>query len=187
MSDPPFNLDYIQKLVQGDPEVQTHFAKHFGWLLRIKLRNKLHSAQLIQDITQETFLRVFSAARTDGIREPERLGAFVNAVCSRVMMEHLRASARHRQLPEDTNEVIDESSNIASELVTGERQSLVREIVSKLPAKDRELLRKVYFEELGKDRICEEMNVNPEYLRVLIHRARTKFREEARKHDPDLH
>lgn len=187
MTDLPFNLDYIRKLVQGDVEVQTHFTKHFGSLLRYKLRNQLRSSQLIPDITQETFLRVISAARNDGLREPERLGAFVNSVCSRVMMEHLRAAGRHRQLPEDTNEVIDEGCNISSELVTAERQSLVREIVSKLPAKDRELLRKVYFEEIDKDRICEEMNVNPEYLRVLIHRARTKFREEAKKHDPDLH
>src|ERR1700709_1868997 len=93
-----FNEEYVRKLAAGDREVQQHFTNHFSPLLRIKLRTKLRSPQLIEDVRQETFLRVLQTVRkTNGLQNPERLGAFVNSVCNNVMMECFRANTRHPQ------------------------------------------------------------------------------------------
>ena len=177
MKDWIFNEDYLRKLTEGDPEVESHFVSHFSGLLRVKLRIKLRSVQTIEDIRQETFLRVFLTLRKkDGIQSPEKLGAFVNAVCNNVMMESFRASIRYRQMPQDVPEIIDQSADPSQNLVTEERRKLVEALLEELSAKDREILRRFFLEEQGKEAIARTMGVSPEYLRVLVHRAKTRFR-----------
>ncbi len=173
-----FDESYIQKLAANDQPVVDHFTAYFGTLLRIKLRTKLRSHQMIEDIRQDTFLRVLSSIRKrDGLHNPERLGGFVNSVCNNVMMEHFRASTRLQQMPEDAPEVVDEEADPTRNLVSEERKRLVEQVLDSMPAKDRELLRMVYLEERSKEFICKELNVKPEYYRVLIHRAKSRFRE----------
>lgn len=176
MSQLDFNEDYVRKLAAGDREVQQHFTNYFSPLLRIKLRTKLRSPQMIEDVRQETFLRVLQTVRktSGGVQSPERLGAFVNSVCNNVMLESFRANIRHRQIPEDTPDVIDETADPARNVMAQERRKLVADVLAELTPKDRNLLMQVFFEERDKDDICRDMDVNPEYLRVLIHRAKAR-------------
>lgn len=58
-----FTSEYVQRLTGGDSEIERHFTNYFSELLQIKLRRSLRSSQSIEDIRQETFLRVFSALR----------------------------------------------------------------------------------------------------------------------------
>src|ERR1700730_7455955 len=67
-----FDRAYIDRLTQGDPETERHFTSYFSDLLTIKLRSRIRSAQLIEDIKQETFLRVLTLARKpEGLKFPE--------------------------------------------------------------------------------------------------------------------
>ena len=52
----------------------------------------------------------------------------------------------------------------------------VREILAGLPARDRALLRAIFLEEKDKDAVCKAMGVDRDYLRVLLHRAKDKFK-----------
>jgi RNA polymerase sigma-70 factor, ECF subfamily len=174
-----FNEEYVRKLAAGDPDVQRHFISYFTGLLRIKLRTRLRSPQLVEDVRQETFLRVLESLRkeTGGLQKPERLGAFVNTTCDYVMFETLRAATRQIQIPEDQRDIIDEDADPARLVASRERKEIVERVLAELPAKDRDLLRQVYFEERKKEDICREMKVTQEYLRVLIHRAKMRFKE----------
>ena len=49
-------------------------------------------------------------------------------------------------------------------------------ILEQLPEKDRELLRMFFLEECDKSEICKHFNVGEDYLRVLLHRAKLRFR-----------
>ncbi len=97
------------------------------------------------------------------------------------MFESLRAATRHSQIPEDFRELIDDSADPARQVVTSERKQIVARVLEALPPKDRELLRQVYFEERDKDEICKDLKVNGEYLRVLVHRAKVRFKDVLRK------
>ena len=46
-----------------------------------------------------------------------------------------------------------------------------------LPQKDRELIRWLFLEDRPKDDVCRELNIDRDYLRVLFHRAKKRFRE----------
>ena len=90
-----FDQDYLRRLASGDAAVEHHFSSYFGDLLLLKLRARIRSPQLIEDIRQETLLRVLQIVRKAGVKHPERFGAFVSAVCNNVMMELVRGEMRH--------------------------------------------------------------------------------------------
>ena len=120
---------------------------------------------------------ISSIRRDRGLRNPERLGAYVNAVCNNVLLETYRDHKRHGQPDEEAPEQADWRPDPESEFVTEERKRLVRDVLSELNAKDRELLTAAFLQERDKDEICKELGVDGDYLRVLLHRARGRFRQ----------
>lgn len=180
-----FDAEYVRLLQSGHPDTQRHFIRYFGDLLSIKLRSRLRSPQLVEEARQETFLRVLTTLNRGGLDQPERLGAFVNSVCNNVLFEFYRAESRTPNLPEDAPELPDNRPDPESRFVTRERKALVEKALDELSGKDRTLIRQVFLEERDKDEVCRDLQVDREYLRVLLHRAKARFRlvlEEQRSH-----
>jgi RNA polymerase sigma-70 factor, ECF subfamily len=175
-----FDASYVASLCAGDLETQTHFVGYFSDLMLLKLRSRLSSPQAIEDVRQETFARVFAVLRRDGgLRQPERLGAFVNTVCNHVLFEHYRATPRIESLDEEGQpEVPSGGTNALDQVTARQVASKVREILLDLPLRDRALLKAVFLEERDRDDVCREMGVDREYLRVLLHRAKKEFKVE---------
>ena len=172
-----FDADYLQRLRDRDFQTEQHFVAYFGKLLLIKLRSRLRSSSAVEDIRQETFVRVLKTLRADaGIRNPERLGAFVNSVCNNVLQEFYRSSARAAPLDENTEDPTDKTIDLDGMLMTKQTREQVRQILARLPEKDRQLLRAIFLEERDKNEVCRELGVNRDYLRVLLHRAKQSFR-----------
>ena len=158
--------------------MEKHFVAYFSQLLLLKLHSRVRSPQLIEDVCQETFLRVLQVVRRDGgLRHPERLGAFVNQVCNNVLLEKYRETIRHTPMPDAPPDPADTTIDLDKDIVTQERKQIVERVLSELSEKDRALLRKILLEERDKDDVCREMDVTGEYLRVLLHRARLRFKE----------
>ena len=174
-----FDAGYIQRLKDSDPETELHFSAYFGELLAIKLRARLHDPQLIEDLSQETFLRVLTAIKTNNaLDSPECLGSFVNSVCNNLLFEQYRRQSRQKNMTDcDQIKAPGTQTNAESAMVTEERRHEVRQVLQELAPKDRELLRMVFFEEADRDQICRSFQVEREYLRVLVHRAKARFRE----------
>lgn len=178
-----FNADYLVRLREGDPFVEQHFTAYFGELIFLKLRNRLRSRELIEDVQQETLLRVIRTLRTEaGVEHPERFGAFVNSVCNNVMRELVRQEHRHD--PYDGGEspdVPDERVDLDGTIVNEERKRLVRKILDELSTRDRQVLRLLFLEEKSTREVCEQLGVDGDYLRVLVHRAKLRFKNKMTK------
>jgi RNA polymerase sigma-70 factor (ECF subfamily) len=175
---PPFDAQYLLKLRDGDPETERHFVAHFSNVIRIAMRYRLRSWQLIEDIRQETFLRVLNFLRSDrSLDHPERLGAYVHSVSVNVMLELLRASTRHPPLPEESQQFTDVKMNTDDAVVNRERKEIVSQVLGQLATKDRDILRALFLEETDKNDVCQRFAVDRDYLRVLVHRAKLRFRE----------
>jgi RNA polymerase sigma-70 factor (ECF subfamily) len=168
-----FDADYVQRLINSDRVTEGAFVAYFGELLALKLRSRLRSPELIQDVTQETFLRVLRTLRQSGIESPEALGAFVNSVCNNVLFEAYRAQTRTTE-PLDDRASTDAGADTT--MVEEEERTQVRSVLSELPEKDRKILRWLFFEERDKGEVCRVLDVDREYLRVLVHRAKQRFR-----------
>jgi RNA polymerase sigma-70 factor, ECF subfamily len=172
-----FSEEYVELLRQGDPVTEQHFVAYFEQLLRIKLRSRMLASDKVDDLRQETFIRVIAAVRKDGgIRQPERFGAFVNSVCNNVLLEYYRSSAKNQPMDEVYMDIPDRVLDLEGMLVTRQSAEQVRRILDAMPKRDRDLLRAIFLEDKEKDSVCREFGVDREYLRVLVYRAKDKFK-----------
>jgi RNA polymerase sigma-70 factor (ECF subfamily) len=173
-----FDADYLEALRAGDPGVQEHFVCYFTELLQLKLRSRLRSPQAIEDVRQETFARVFATIRKkDGLRQPERLGPFVNTVCNNVLLEHYRQAGRNDSLDDEgAAEPHSKAANAHDAAQSSQMGQQVREVLEGLPEHDRTLLKAVFLDERDREEICREFGVDRDYLRVLLHRAKAVFK-----------
>ena len=171
-----FDESYVERLCSGDFRTQEHFVAYFTELIQLKLRSRLRSPQAIEDVRQETFTRVFIALRAGKIRQPERLGAFVNSMCNNVLLEHYRASSRTNSLEDEEQDFPATGVDLLGALASKQMETRIREILEEMPEKDRRLLREVFLEERDKDEVCRGFGVDRDYLRVLLHRAKQSFK-----------
>ena len=174
-----FDGPYLEQLRSGDFRTQEHFVSYFSELIRLKLSKRLRSRAEVEDARQETFARVLTALRKDnGVRQPERLGAFVNSVCNNVLLEYYRSDSQAP--PADAEEIQanipDPALSVVDVIANREMQMEIRHILDELPEKDRRLIKEVFLEERDKDEVCLDLGVDREYLRVLLHRAKKSFK-----------
>lgn len=173
----PFDKLYVDRLRDGHPSTEQHFVSYFGQMLGIMLRARYLSPERVDDVRQETLARVIATLRRDGgIRQPERFGAFVNSVCKNVLRENTRDWHRTQPLQADQLESPERIVDLERALISEETKRKVREILGEMKPRDRDLLRAIFLEEKEKDEICREFGVDREYLRVLLHRAKERFR-----------
>ncbi len=179
-----FDAEYLERLASGDPETERHFTEYFSELILIKLRARQYARNLIDDIRQETFLRVIQAIRKNAIREPQRIGAYVNSVCNNVVLEFGRSGARLTFTDENAPEAVDDQADSEQQLVTREEAAQVRSVLSEMSPKNRKLLSAVFLDERPNEEVCREFHVDQNYLRVLLFRARAQFRQAMEKRKP---
>lgn len=171
-----FDQAYVQRLRDGDPRTEQHFVAYFGEFLQIKLRARMMASEVIDDLRQETFVRVLRILRDNKLRQPESLGAFVNTICNNVLKEFFRSSSRNQPLEDDHLEIPDKLIDLEGMLVTKQSKEQVRSVLKDLPERDRHFLQAIFLEEKEKDEVCKEYGVDREYLRVILHRAKERFK-----------
>jgi len=172
-----FDEAYVSRLREGDSSTENHFVAYFSKLIQIKLRARFLAPEVVDDLKQETFTRVIKSLRADGgIRQADRLGPFVNSVCNNVLMEHFRVGTRNVALEPGHLELPDKALNLESLAISGETRQTVRKVLAQLPERDQAILKAVFLEEVAKDEVCQRFGVGRDYLRVLLHRAKEKFR-----------
>ena len=175
-----FDRAYLDRLAAGDPETERHFTEYFGQLLSIKLRSRLRSPALIEDAKQETFLRVLNTLRQKGgIQSAGGFGAFVNTVCNNVLFELYRSESRATPLEDEVGARIpDAAVDVESTMTIEQDRTRVRDVMASLPDKEKQLLHWLFFEECDKDEVCRRLGIDRNYLRVLLHRAKLRFKAE---------
>ena len=181
-----FDDVYLERLRSGDFVTEQHFVSYFGRLIELKLRSRVPNRDIVEELRQEVFVRVLASLRKeDGLRQADRLGAFVNSVCNNVLLEYYRSSSRVTSLQaQDDDEEIDIPdlrSDVLRGLMSEQVARRVRAILDDLSERDRRLLKAVFLEEQDKDDVCRDFQVDRNYLRVLLHRAKQTFKSQFMK------
>jgi len=93
-----------------------------------------------------------------------------------VLLEHYRSASKNIPLESNHLELADKILNLEALAISEETQRMVRNVLSQLPRRDQAILRSVFLEEMDKDDVCRRFGVGRDYLRVLLYRAKEKFR-----------
>jgi RNA polymerase sigma-70 factor, ECF subfamily len=171
---------YLDALKRHDPATEDHFVSCFSRALKASLRRRFRSTQVIEDATQETLFRVltyFRAGKT--LRAAGNLPAFVISVCANVSREMLRATAHYEQLAENFDDTVDIRADPERAAMEAERSRMIRQTLGELTRKDQCVLTSVFLDEADKDQVCRDLRTNRDHLRVVLYRARVRFRKAA--------
>ena len=63
-------------------------------------------------------------------------------------------------------------------MIAAQDRVRVQRALAAMPQKEKDLLRWLFFEERDKDDVCRELKIDRNYLRVMLHRAKARFREQ---------
>jgi RNA polymerase sigma factor (sigma-70 family) len=141
--------------------------------------------QDVDDKVHDTFLIVVQAIRKGDLREPERLMGFVRTVVRRQVAAFIDLAVQSRRDMSDmetTKSVIDEVVTDPEDFVIQEQQvEIMREVLSGISIRDREILSRYYIDEQSPQEICEAMNLSETQFRLLKSRAKARFGELGRK------
>lgn len=175
------DVELIQRILAGD---ETAFAK---LIRKYQRRVHMHALQRIgdfhiaEDITQETFLRVYQNLETlnDPIQFSKWLHAIVNNLC---IAWHRKDRLQTQPLEEiHISEIETEaySRHVATEhaKTTAEAQrDLVRKLLTKLKESDQEVITLHYFEEMTSSEIGMYLGVSENTIKSRLHRARQQLK-----------
>lgn len=174
----PFDEAYLCRLRARDTETEAHFVDYFSNLLKAKLRSDGYSESALNDVRQETLLRVLRSVYANKIQNPRSLRSFVYGVCERVEWEHDRGEW---ELWQDDYEEFPDLSDDRNPADAPARQAELREtalwVLNKLPEKDRKILIALFLDEKERDEICVELGTSRDNFRVLLHRALSSARK----------
>lgn len=146
--------------------------------LRLKLRYKVlyhmgHNCADVDDLVQETLARFIRAAQRKQIRNTEEFGAFLNGVCRNVILEYRRRV--RREPTSDTDGVLPEKG-VRPDAEILELRDAIDSGLAELSDRDRAILRALYLDGKEKEDICQEWNMTDAQFRVVLFRAKERFR-----------
>lgn len=147
--------------------------------LRLKLRYKVlyhvgHNCADVDDLVQETLSRFIRAAQRDQIRNTEEFGAFINGVCRNVILEYRRRVKREPTLDDDS-QIPEVAVRPDAEIL--ELRDAIDSGLAELADRDRAILRALYLDGRDKDEICTEWKMSDAQFRVVLFRAKERFRK----------
>ena len=147
-----FSQAYVERLREGDPSTEQHFVAYFEQLLRIKLRSRRIPPDKVEDLQQETFIRVIGVVRKDGgVRQPERFGAFVNSICNNILLEYYRSSAKSQPMEDEHQDIPDKILDLEGMLVTKQSGEYVRRIFLEVKGRPTFLIARIEQQHCSKD------------------------------------
>lgn len=168
---------FVAALAAGHPAAERRFFTHYAEILRAIGRSRHRGLPLatIADAVQETLTRVMGLVRGGKVHEPDRFGALVVGVFHRVVLELLHAAGRERPAEEAR---LERAAPDNPEQTAASREALrmSRDVLAALPARDGEILELVLVLEADKDEVCRKFGLTRGHLRVLLHRAKERFR-----------
>jgi RNA polymerase sigma factor (sigma-70 family) len=171
-----------------EPAQEADLARRFGPALRLFALRRLRRADEAEDVAQETLARALVALRGDRLADPAALPAFLYETARHVCQQRLRKLGREERAYERLGggeRSVFEPEALA-ELLGADRCALATEALAALPEGERQLLRRIFFDEEPAESVAQALSISVGALRVRKHRAlerlRRLFREaEARR------
>jgi RNA polymerase sigma-70 factor (ECF subfamily) len=162
----------------GEREAEGELVRRFGPGVAAILRRAANDPSLAQDLYQDVFRLAIEKIRHGDLKDPAKLPGFLCGLARNLAIDHFRTARRRRVEPLEAVEPRDASADPLERLLSGERASLVREVMAELGSdRDRQLLFRFYVGEEDKDRLCRDLDLSSLHFNRVLFRARQRYKE----------
>lgn len=170
----------VAGIVEGDRLAEKAMVEKYRKPLVFIIERRTNNRENAKDILQDTFLIVLQKLRTEPLKDPSKLGAYLQRTAINLHIGEVRKSIRRNTTTD--SELIDayaESEGDQHQKLVDERAKIaVKKLLSELHnERDRNILTLYYIQEGEKDAICEELELSLRHFDRVISRARSRFKE----------
>ena len=146
-------------------------------LFRLALRITMNRAEA-EDVVQDTLLKVWELRSEWG--QINNLEAFAIATCRNRALDVLKRAGRNTKSLDEVDNTQLSTLNSQRSLEAREQLSLVRRLMDGLPELQRSIMLLRDIEGKNYQEIAEALDISETQVKVYLHRARTKIKEQVR-------
>ena len=177
------DAELIRRTLAGDETAFTMLVKKYHKHVHALAWRKIGDFHIAEDITQETFLKVYKHLAT--LKELDRFPGWLYVIASRRCIAWLRKKRLHAQLVEDIDMVVkgkgtysryvaDEQAKTSTEA----KQEVVKQLLAKLQESERTVITLYYFGEMTCEEISKFLGVSVNTIKSRLSRARQRLKKE---------
>jgi RNA polymerase sigma-70 factor (ECF subfamily) len=169
-------LDWLDRCARGDGTACAELVARYGRMVGTIILRTLGRREEVEDLAQETFLRVFRYLPEFEGRA--RFSTWLCTVAQRVAVDHLRRQQRTiATAPEEEGAHVPAADNVARAAQQDERDALVRAALAELPEKFRLPLVYASIEGLDYDTIAGMLGLPIGTVKTHVFRGKQLLRE----------
>ena len=179
MRDDDFAL--IQRILAGDESAFESLIRKYQKQVHALAFRKVGDFQIAEDITQETFLRVYQKLAM--LNDPAKFSGWLYAIVNHLCIAWHRKkrfqteSLQEIHISEIETDAYSRYVAVEHAKTTAEMQrDLVRKLLTKLKESDREVITLHYFEEMTSSEIGTYLGVSENTIKSQLHRARQQLK-----------
>lgn len=179
--------DLVRRIQAGAPAAESELVARFSRGLLLMLRRLVQNPALADDLHQETLALVLGKIRRGEVREPEKLAGFIRSTARNLFIADRRKEARYHPLDDGREEEGGARPELAlpdrgpvplDRVLADEEARQVRRLLDELRFdRDRQLLLRFYVSDDSKEKICADLEIEPERFHQVLFRARERLRE----------
>ena len=177
------DVTLIQQILNGDQNAFTALVKKYQKQIHAFAWRKLGDFHLAEEITQDTFLKVYQQLWT--LRDPNRFGAWLHAIVRNCCLVYLRKTQQPIEsldtMPEAEMESVSYNQYLEEQregVANETRHKVVKHLLNKLPENEQTVITLHYLGDMRCEEIGKFLDVPLNTIKSRLHRARKRLREE---------
>lgn len=175
------DVNLIRQIIAGDDTAFVRLVEKYQKQVHALAWRKIGDFHIAEEITQDTFLKVYQKLST--LRDPNQFSGWLYVIANRQCLAWLRKKRIETESLEDT-EWIDETAY--SRYVAEERakvsvetqREVVKKLLSKLKESERTVMTLYYLGEMTTEEISQFLGVSTSAIKLRLHRARQRLQKE---------
>jgi RNA polymerase sigma-70 factor (ECF subfamily) len=170
------DADLVLAARAGRREAQEELVRRFATRVAAACYSRVGRRGPVEDLVQETFLRAHKSLAT--LDSPERVGAWLHSIATRVSLDWLKAPGRGEvALGDAGSSVASPAPDAAAATGDAERQRALSEAIDALPEIYRDALVLFYYEKQSYKEMSATLEITPAAVNARLTKARALLRE----------
>jgi RNA polymerase sigma factor (sigma-70 family) len=170
----------IQRAKNGDERAMTRLITIHKVLVFTIILRMTNDYDASQDLTQETFIKVFMNIKK--VKNADHLKPWICTIARNIVRDYFRKAKRSQTVSfEDIKDL-----HGHSDIEITRRRIIIQDALAKLAERDRILLTLAYYQGLNLNEVAEVMKMSENNVKVCIHRARKRLRKHLEGYEHEL-
>ncbi len=170
----------IRRAQDGDEQAMTELINLHKGLVFTVIYRMVRDYDMSEDLTQETFVKVFLNIKK--VKNTKHFRAWICTIARNNVRDYFRKKKRH---PTVSLEEIGERKGQRG-LETTKKNMIIQDALDRVSERDRILLSLAYFDGFNLAEVGEVMQISEQSVKVCLHRARKRLRKQLQGYENEL-